>query len=411
MIESPNVAQRRSSVLAVLAGAFGSLDTALNIAFPNITDDLDLEVSDLQWVVTCFVLAYGLSLIAAGRIGDRRGHSATLALGAAMAAVGLAVCSAAPSLGVLLIGRVVQGFGTAFVMASAPPLIAHAAGLEARGKAVGLFQTAAGVGLALGPVIGGPLVDIGGWRGVFWFRLPLAALLLVLALPLLRAGRAATSVATDVASANGPQHSSEISWPRLVRNMNFVAANLLAIIVNGAMFATWLLVPALLVDHLETGVLLGGVVLAASPAATAAISPRAGSWSDGGHTGRLVVGGVFLAAAGMALLSAADAGWPAAGVAVGLAAVGLGLGLFSAPNMATVMAAVPDSEQGLGAGLSLTTRTIGIVLGVNVSSRMFDWWEAEHSFDQAFSVVFGTMAITLAVVGSLEMLRRVASQP
>jgi MFS family permease len=398
-------ATNRSVPLAVLAGAFGSLDTALNIAFPALTDAFELDVSDLQWVVTCFVLSYGISLIIAGRLGDRHGHGPVMAAGAVAAGIGLALCAAAPNLLTLLAGRIVQGLGTALVMASAPALIALATGLDARGRAVGLFQTSAGIGLAIGPIVGGPLVDVAGWRGVFWFRLPLAVVVLLMARSLGALAEAPASKQSAVTSRTTP-------WKQLLRSGDFVAANVLAVVANGAMFATWLLVPSLLIDELSISILLAGLVLAASPMATALVSPRVGGFSDRGYTGWLVAGGILLMAAGMAFIGGVAGTEPSGFViALGLAAVGLGLGAFSVPNMATVMGALPADQQGLGSGLSLTTRTIGIVVGVNASSRIFDRLRLDRPYFQSFSIVFYVMAIVLALAGSLEIMRRVASRP
>ncbi len=167
-------------LLAVLAGVFGSLDTALNIAFPDLTAHFDLEVSGLQWVVVCFVLAYGGSLLGAGQLGDRFGPDRVLAAGATSATIALIVCALAPTFEIFLVGRAFQGVSTAMVMASAPALITISAGDDAKGHAIGRFQTSAAIGLAIGPIVGGPLVRAGGWPAVFWFRAPLSLLLVVL---------------------------------------------------------------------------------------------------------------------------------------------------------------------------------------------------------------------------------------
>lgn len=98
-------------------------------------------------------------------------------------------------------------------------------------------------------------------------------------------------------------------------------------------------------------------------------------------------------------------------VVVGLVLVGAGLGLFSVPNMATVMAAMPRHQQGLAAGLSLTTRTLGIVIGVISATILFNRLESSRIFVDAFEGVFLTMAVVLAIAGSLEGARRVVSTP
>ncbi|MCP5028234.1 MAG: MFS transporter [Actinomycetia bacterium] len=439
----------RTVVLAVVAGAFGSLDSALNVAFPDLSDHFGLEVSGLQWVVVTFVLSYGGSLLLAGQLGDRRGHRQILGIGGAASVLALTLCATAPTFGVFLVARVTQGLATALVMAAAPALITSAVTEDRRARALGRFQTSAAVGLAIGPVIGAPLVELLTWRGVFWFRLPIAAVLVVLALRVGPAPSTAPKTATDVlggltvtavlaASLLAVNGGRALGWtsapvvgavivaivaltlwptiearastpvlpPRLFRSIELSAALGWSVVANGAMFATWLLVPTLLVDRLDVGVLATGLVLAASPLATSVVAPFAGRSADRGQGGRLVVAGLAVEAAGMALLAFVDPGWSPVVVAGGLVVVGAGLGLFVVPNMATVMGALPRSAQGVAGGLALLTRTAGIVVGVAATSALFDRVEPERGFFVAFELVFGTSAAVLLGAAVVEGVRR-----
>lgn len=403
----------RVTVLAVLAGAFGSLDTAVNIAFPALDEAFDLGVGGLRWVVVYYVLTYGLSLLIAGRIGDKKGHAKILAAGALVAGGGLALCAGAPSFNIFLAGRVVQGLGTALVLAAAPAMITLAATEANRGRAVGLFQTSAAIGLMVGPLLGGGLIRLTDWRSVFWFRLPMAAAIVGLALAANAVTQKAPAQKAHVAEK--PARSGSISSHQQPTHQpagaaGFAAANVLAVLVNGALFATWLLVPRLLVDELGYGLLGSGALLALSPAATAICSSLAGRGADRGKGGTLVVAGILTGAAGMLVLSRVNtSSFTMPLVILGLILVGVGLGLFSVPNMATVMAALPRNKQGLAAGLSLTTRTLGIVVGVIASTILFNRLDVSRTFIDAFGGVFLTMAIVLAIAGSLEGARRVVS--
>lgn len=430
------------AVLAGAAGIFGSLDTALNIAFPDLVDDFGLTVGDLQWVVVCFVLTYGGLLLAAGQLGDAIGHRRVLSIGAGVSTVAVLACAVAPTFALLLVARVIQGVGTAMVLATAPALVTTGAG-EARGRAIGVFQTAAAIGLAVGPVVGGPLVELAGWRGVFWFRVPIGLLLFALSL---RAGEAheapgarpdrigaflgALTLGGAVLALNlGPSFgwfhpvvvaatlatlASGLGFVRagrvtknpvldlqLFRSGEFALANLLAVLANGAMFATWLLVPALLIDNLGASLLAGGLVLAASPLLTALVAPVAGRISDRYGPWLLITIGLALEAAGMLGLSMADADWSLLGVAALMAVTGAGLAMFSVPNMSVVMGAIADSKQGVAGGLSLMTRTIGIVVGVAVSSALFDGLEPDRGFVSAFSAVFVVNGIALVAAAAI----------
>lgn len=430
-------------MLAAVAGAFGSLDTALNVAFPDLVADLGLEVGDLQWVVVCYVLVYGGSLLAAGQLADSWGYRRTLRTGAAAATVAMILCAAAPTFGLLLAARALQGIATAVVLAAAPALLTSVS--ADRGRAVGVFQTAAAVGLAIGPVVGGPLVEWLGWRGVFWFRVPLGLLLLGLALAgrddgaaagasrrrspkvdhvgtlLVSAALGAAVLALNLGGSRGwadpvvlgamaasaalvvgfVVRSGRVEHPildlRLFRSVRFATANVLAIVASGAMFATWLLVPTLLVNRLGVSVLTTGLVLAASPAATAVASAVAGRLASATTGAWWTLAGLVLEAVGMAGLSQVADGWSPLHVAGWMAVVGCGLGLFSVPNMAVVMEAVGDAKQGVGGGLSLMDRTIGIVAGVAIASAVVDRTQPVRGFLGAFELVFASSAAVLAI--------------
>jgi len=420
----------RGLVLAAGAGAFGSLDTSLNIAFPDLVDDFGIEVGQLQWVVVSFVLTYGGLLLAAGQLGDRLGHQRTMAFGAAGSMVAMVACATAPTFGLFIAARVLQGVTTAAVMAAGPALASLASGTGERARAISVFQLSAGVGAAIGPVIGAPLVNLGGWPAVFWFRVPVSLGLLALGLSVRRSGTAEPSssgsdvrgaVLTALALAGGllvvnsgrelgwqspllwttagltvavaiayRRHERNVSTPilelGLFRNFRFAAANGLNTASNAAMFVAWLLLPSLLVDEIGLSVFAGGFVLAASPAAMAVTAPFAGRWSDRSRPDRPVIAGLSVEGVGLLLLASLDTRSSAWTAAAALALIGVGLGLFASPNMALVMSALPAERQGVASGLALLTRTAGIVVGVAGSSAVFDALEPTRGYDEAFSL-------------------------
>lgn len=385
-------------ILAAAAGTFGSLDTALNIAFPDLVADFDLTVGQLQWVVILFVAASGGLLVPAGMLGDRIGYSTAVLAGAAISVGAMTACALAPTFELFLGARVLQGVGTATLMASAPALATAASPPDRRAHAVGIFQSAAAIGLAAGPIVGGLMVLSLGWRGVFWFRVPIAVLLVGLAL---RTG-SAQPIGSDGAERHhragvvgGIRQLSRVLGLAVRREV--VIANLATFIANGSMFATWLLVPALLVDERGVSVLAGGLILAVSPMMTALAAGRAGQVVDRIGADQATVGGLLLIVAGLAALAATGWGWPTSTVIVALGLVGFGLGLFSVPNMASVMAALPASDQGAAGAINLMMRTLGIVAGAAWHARLFDRVEVSRSFDVAFGMVF---AVAAALAGA-----------
>ena len=373
------------------------------MAFPDLVDAFDLTIGQLQWVVICFVAASGGLLVPFGALGDRLGHATTVLVGGAVSSVAMVANALAPSYGVLLVGRVAQGVGTALVMASAPALATLATPPERHRRAIGLFQAAAAVGLATGPIVGGVVVLAIGWRGVFWFRVPLALALVVLAMRTIGIGTARRQSTT---SAAGGLRLAIGSRLRDLGRVDVVVANGLTFAANGAMFATWLLVPSLLVDEMGVAVLASGLALAASPVATALAAARADTAAR--HIGPRATTTVGLAAmtGGMVVIAAGGSEASPAVIVAALSVIGAGLGLFSVPNMATVMGALPPEAQGVAGSLNLMMRTLGIVTGAAWHAFVFDRAEPSLGFDGALGQVFTLGAGVLVVAAAVAALSR-----
>jgi len=357
---------RLALVVAGAAAALGSLDTAVNVAFPALSSDMGFEVSAAQWIVVSYVLTYTCLLVGAGRIVDLVGWRTMLLWGLAISSVSFVATAAAPNFGLLLAARIGQGVGVAIILVAAPAMVTMSVPAKGRGRALGLFQMSAAIGLALGPLVGGGLVAAFGWRAVFWFRFPLAIGL-------------AVAVARWIPGAK--------TWPgyrqRLdlapFRNGGFVLANVLNMLANASMFGIWLLVPYYTIEVLHTGAVMGGVVLMVVPAASAGAAPVAGWLSDRLGAGLLVPIGLGLQSIGLLALSTTRSDSSLVYVMAALAGVGAGLSLFGVPNMSYVMGSLSQRDQGLAAGTTQMARTAGIVLGVFITSAVFDRQRLGHA--------------------------------
>ena len=168
-----------------LGTALAPLDTAVNIAFPAITEAFAIPVPTIQWVVVCYVLTYAGLLLNFGRWADISGHRKVLILGLVWSIFALVLCALAPSYEWLLFFRVLQGVGSALVLAASPALVTLAFPVQARSKAVAAYGFCYAAAFAIGPLVGGILIEHWGWAAVFWFRVPLAAVALLLSLFLL----------------------------------------------------------------------------------------------------------------------------------------------------------------------------------------------------------------------------------
>jgi DHA2 family methylenomycin A resistance protein-like MFS transporter len=156
--------------------------TVVSVALPRIGGDLSAGATALEWTVDAYVLVYASLLVAGGVIGDRRGRKGLFLLGAAAFGLGSLVTGLAPSIGVLLAGRVLQGLGPALLVPGSLTIIrAVFADERQRAAAIGLWSMSSGLALAVGPALGGAIVDGAGWRWVFLLNVPLSAVLILLA--------------------------------------------------------------------------------------------------------------------------------------------------------------------------------------------------------------------------------------
>lgn len=381
-----------------MAGAFlVSLDSLVNIAFPAMAASFLAPPEAMRWVIVCYVLTYAVMSFVGGALGDRLGHGGVLAAGVALGGLGYLLCGLAPTFAVLLVGRVVQGIGAGLVYGTAPGIVTLASAPGARGRAVGFFSAAVGLALAVGPIAAGALVGVLGWRIVFHLRVPLALALLVWAIVSLPPGQAIAGRrfvrAADIARA-------KVVW-----------ASLLAFVANAGIFAIWLLAPFYLLGTRGLTSTVGGALFMLTPLAMTAAAPLAGWVVDRIGSRSLVAGGLMLEAAGLWLLSRADAVTPTPTLATALFAAGFGLGIFQVPSIATVMGAFGAGQQGAAGGLAFLARTLGIVAGVLALAQLFAARRASVGLDSAFGESLMAAAVAVAAAGVLALVPERTAAP
>jgi EmrB/QacA subfamily drug resistance transporter len=390
------------------------------------------------------------------------GHERVLTWGLAGSTLAFLSCGLAPGFFWLLAARVLQGLSAALVLAAAPALVTLAVPAETRGRALGIFQMSAAIGFALGPLLGGVLVDAFGWRAVYLFRAAPALFLTILALRQLRPKYehhgdehfdllGALTLAGSVAGLLfAVSRGRDLGWTspfvlflllaasvcfggflfietrtkvpvvdlRLFRHAPFTIANLLNLLANCAMFAIWLLVPYYIVNVLGYSAGTGGLLLMTCPLATALAAPLAGRLSDRLGTSVLSSLGLSLEAVGLWTIGLLDTTSGSLAVAFALGLVGLGLGMFQTPNMSFVMGAIPRAQQGVAGSMAQMMRTLGVVLGVTGASMLFGSRRVVHaerlqlsevggpqSFMPAFQEVFLLSAGLCAIAFGLSLLR------
>lgn len=404
---------RRWRVLAVTGmGAFlGPLDvTVVALALPAIGRDLGLSLSGAIWIQAGYLLTYALALIPAGRLSDQLGRLRVWRVGILVFAVSSLMSALAADDAWLLSWRAVQGFGGAMLAATSTALVTAVFPPSERGKALGLNIMALYLGLSLGPLIGGLLVESVGWRWIFLVNLPVAAAALAGSLGLsegrpvagrprldpigtllLGAGLSSAMIGLTFGPIWGWGSSrvvgmivaglallagflvaeTRVTAPLLDlsmfrRSRLFALGNLAALLNYAAMFGVIALTAVLLEVVGGHPPAEAGLIMVAQPAIMVALSPVAGRLSDRIGSRALASGGMVLVAAGLGILATMPPDVPVPLVVTGLAVTGLGMAAFSSPNTSAVMGAAERSRLGVAAAVLAMMRTLGQTLSLAV---------------------------------------------
>lgn len=414
--ESRSLLLQSSVAIACLSALLGSLDSAINIGFPAITAGFSLEVTAIQWVIVGYVLTHASLLLGCGGLADLWGHGRVLICGLLVSAMGFIACGLATSYAWLLGGRMIQGMGAALVFAAAPALVTLAVPVESRGRALGIYQMSNAVGYAVGPLIGGILIDSFGWRATFLFRvLPALFLAWIAAVKLPSLGErkhtqrfnffSALTLAGGIAAGlltlsrsralgwSSPQvvmlalatiacfagcvvvkarAKSPMVELAVIRLAPFIIANVLSVMANCARFAVGLLLPFYVINVLKYPATTGGTLMLTTYLPTIIAAPLAGKLSERIGTARLSSLGLTVQGLGLWMLSRLNGQTDYLSLAFTLGAVGLGLGIFESPNMSFIMGSIPRSQQGVAGSIANMMRPIGIVFGATGWSLLFD---------------------------------------
>jgi len=434
-----------------LGTSVAPLDSAVNIAFPDITGSFGLPIEMIQWVVICYVLTHAALMLAFGRLGDVFGYGRVFRAGLLWNAVAFVCCAAAPSFGWLLFCRFLQGIGAALILSCAPALVTGLFPEDRRSRALAAFTMMYALGSAAGPLLGGGLVDLWGWPAVFWFRAPIAvvALIFLEGLPaaprrgprepvdIVGAGVLALAISTLLLTLNQLQHPGRqlfaliafsgvaaaslfgfVRWERRVaqpivnldffRTGGFAAINGASVSVYLTSFAVMLLAPYYLVRFTDLPLPLAGAVLATSSIGSIAASPLAGRLIERIPAAPVAALGAVLSGAGLFLIGGRGIGTASASVVVPLALQGFGVGLFQVAYMDLVMGTLPPQHRGVAGSLAMLTRTLGIVIGATLLTLVFHSLQtsslayqggAADGFLSAYRATFRLAGIVSAVTG------------
>jgi EmrB/QacA subfamily drug resistance transporter len=437
---------------AVLGSGMASLDaTVVNLALPTLGSDLNAQFEGLQWVITSYTLTLASLILLGGSLGDRFGRRRIFAIGAVLFALTSVLCALAPSIELLVAARTLQGVGAALLTPGSLAVIQASFVEQDRGKAIGAWSGLTGVATAIGPFIGGALIQGPGWRWVFLINLPVAVVVVAIARACvpesydphppahfdvsgavlgavglggvtyaLIGASGGWSVATVLALAlglcalvglviNERRTAAPMIPPQMFHNRQFIVANAETLLVYAALGGVFFfLVIALQVVAGFSPVLAGSALLPVT-AIMLLLSARAGALSARIGPRLPMALGPLIAAAGVLLLLriGVDTSY-VTDVLPGVTILGLGLALMVAPLTTTVLAAAGAEHAGIASGVNnaaaraaglLSVATLPLIAGISG-----DDYQQPLSFLAGFRVAMIVCALLLAAGGIIAAL-------
>ncbi|TQM62933.1 MFS transporter [Humibacillus xanthopallidus] len=438
--EPPDPRRWRALAVCLVAGFMTLLDVSIvNVALPSIQQGVGASPSDLQWIVSGYALAFGLTLVGAGRVGDIVGRRPVFIAGVVLFGAASLACGLASSSAVLVVARLVQGAAGGILNPQVSGLIQQMFSGRERGRAFGMLGATIGISTAVGPIVGGLIINAlgpdAGWRWIFFVNLPIAVVAVILARRWLPAPRRARSARLDLdpvgvvllggtvlalllplvetGRGSGPSGSRSgaipwwvamiglvlaaafIAWERsytrrgrsplvdldLFRVPGYSPGATVGLIYFGGFTGIFFVLTIYFQDALGYSPLLAG--LAVTPfAAGSAVAAAIGGYLVGRFGRLLVTAGLTTVLVGLVVVdlvlahvSGPQLGWA---LLVPLLVAGLGSGLVISPNVTLTLAAVPVKRAGTAGGLLQTGQRIGTAAGIALIGAVYFAVSATH---------------------------------
>ena len=428
--------------------------SAVAITLPVVQTELGATAVQLSWVAAGYILALAAILLPVGRLADIFGRKRTFVWGTATFVAFSLCASLAWSVTSLVALRVLQGVGAAMILSTAVAIVTDLYPRSERGKAMGILVACVYLGLSVGPLVGGMMTDLAGWRSVFFLSLPLGLVCVALAMRIEGEWRPAQGERFDVLGSvyyalfvicfvNGLTDlaSPEKGVPLLTAaaalvlmfvlrsrravhpiielslftsNRVFLLSSLATLINYAGTFAVGFLLSLYLQVVKGFPPMNAGFVLVIQPVVQSLLSPLAGSLSDRFNAAAMASLGMGLCALGLFAICGVDAAsslWSIGGI---LALLGLGFALFASPNMSVIMGSVQPRHYSIASSLVGTMRTFGMSLSMGIATVVFGILlhgrqvspETVPQFLASMHIIFGVCA-ALCVVGVFCSLGRV----
>ena len=409
--------QRRYLVLAICCMSLfivGLDSTIVNVALPDIGRTFHAPVSGLQWTIDAYTLVLAALLMLSGSTADRLGRRRVFQIGLALFTIGSLLCSLAPGLGWLVAFRMLQAVGGSMLNPVAMSIITNTFTQPSdRARAIGVWGGVFGLSMAMGPVVGGALVDSVGWRGVFWVNIPVgiaAILLTALFVPESKAARArrpdpigqiliiamlgsltygiiegpsygwvsarilaffaVTVIAVIAFLIYEPRREEPLIDLRFFRSLPFSGATLTAVSAMSALGGFLFLITLYLQDVRGYRPLFAGLFLLPMAAAMVVGAPLAGRMlARRGARAPLLIAGTGITTGGILLTQLTNSSAPGY-LVLAFLVFGIGMGFVNAPITNSAVSGMPRSQAGVASGIASTSRQVGSSLGVAVMGSL-----------------------------------------
>ena len=406
-----------SAFAGVAVGAFlGPLDGSMvNSMLPVLTQELGVDISTTGWLLTIYMLIQTGMMLSFGRLGDLYGHKLVYVGGLVVFVIGSVLCAVATTPTLLIAARAVSALGSAALWANSAAILTHSFPSARRGRALGMQSMMVQLGGSCGPPLGGLVASTLGWRAIFWVSVPVTLVAIVLStrfiqrdepsgrgerfdiggatlyvlglmavLVALNQGHAwgwwsfevLTCLALGIALLAGfvalePRLTHPMLDLGLFRERAFASPVVTMVLNFIATSSIVFLMPLYLLLGRGLTPPEAGVILITQPLVMASITILSGNLSDRIGSRIPATLGMLILCSGLFLLSRADAVTPLPLIVANLAMIGVGVGLFNAPNSSAVMGAVPSSRRGVAAAILSTARTLGNTLGLGLAGAIF----------------------------------------
>jgi EmrB/QacA subfamily drug resistance transporter len=384
--------------------------TIVNIALPHIMKALNVSLASIEWVINVYTLVFAVLLLTLGKLGDLFGRKRFFLIGLAVFTFSSLGCSLAPNFAILVLARGIQAIGGAAMMPATLSILNVEFSKGQRGLALGVWGAVAGAANALGPIIGGSLVDAFPWWSIFLINIPIGIFAFVAAVRIVRESKdpnvdrhidvpgvlliSAALFCLTFALIQGQSYgwtsltilslfvgafvglaafvilelntAKPLIQLRLFKNRTYAAGNFVGVVINFGLIGVIFLTVLYLQIVLGLKALSAGLWFLPMPIAIMVVAPFAGRLTDkiGGRW--ILFVGTLISSLGLFLLSQLSNVTVWKDLLLPLLVCGLGMGLVMAPVTTVVMANTPVQQSGMGAGILSTMRQIGSVMGIAV---------------------------------------------